>query len=220
MKVLIGSRGTIGRTLLDQTEFDKHYNSDNIELMRGGHYDLVVCAAPSGSRLLINRDSKADIASVEQLESVLSTCTINKLILCSTVDAINAPNTPYGANRLRLEKFLSNNFDTSIFRLSSLIGKHIKKNCLYDMAHNVYIEKINPMLVIQWYPLDRLWQDIEANWNSKEINLVSEPIKTQEIADCFFDFVFPSYPESDYPDLQPYVVSREEIFTAIERYLK
>lgn len=220
MQALIGYTGAVGRTLLDQTQFDAVYNSANIRSMQGRSYDLVVCAAPSGSRLLINQDSAADTQSIALLESVLSTCKIGKLVLCSTVDAVNWPTTPYGANRLKLEQFVLQNFDSAVFRLSSLVGQHIKKNCLYDMANGVYVEKINPLAVLQWYPLRRLWSDIQNNLDQPVTNLVSEPIVTQEIADRFFDLeLIPRLPP-EYRELRPYCSSREEIFAAIEEYLK
>jgi len=219
MKALIGSRGTVGTTLLEQTNFDAMYNSDSIESMRGQSFDCVVCAAPSGSRLLINRDPAQDNHSIQQLKSVLATCKINKFILCSTVDAVNYPGTPYGGNRRSLEQFAAQQFDTSVFRLSSLVGRHIKKNCLYDMQNGVYLEKINSSAVLQWNPLDQLWQDICDHWDTAQINLVSEPIAVDEINQRFFQLKIGTAPAPEYRDIQPYLYTKQEIFAAIERYL-
>jgi hypothetical protein len=219
MKALIGSRGTVGSSLLDQTEFDVVYNSDSVELMRGHSYDLVVCAAPSGFRLLINRDPESDNHNVQRLMSVLATCNIKRFILCSTVDALNYPNTPYGRNRLLLEQFAAEKFDSSIFRLSSLVGQHIKKNCLHDMRNRVYIEKINSAMQLQWNPLDQLWADIVQHWHRPVVNLVSEPIVVKEINDRFFQLGIGTAPAAEYQDIQPYLYTKQEIFAAMERYL-
>jgi len=221
---LIGHTGMIGQTLLDQHKFDLCYNSSNIDSFNNCAHDLVVCSAPSGNRLLINADSADDNFNLGKLMKVLASSSIKKFVLISSIDAINFPTTPYGNNRLRFENFIKAYIPGSqIVRLSSLVGKHIKKNMLYDLKHRVYLEHVNPTAKLQWYNLENLWKDIETITGSsvQTHNFVSEHIVNQEIITKFFPMcqVGPAK-ETTYRDIQPHWIDKQQIFSAMEKYLK
>jgi len=173
---------------------------------------------------LINNNSTDDSYNIETLIKVLTNSSIKKFVLISSIDAINFPTTLYGSNRLKFENFVRGHMPTShVVRLSSLVGKHIKKNMLYDLKHQVYLGHINPTAKLQWYNLENLWNDIETVITStvQTHNFVSEPIVNQEIITRFFPMhQVGSAKETTYRDIQPYWINKQHIFSAIEKYLQ
>jgi len=222
-QVLIGSRGVIGQSLLEQQSFDLVFNSDNIQDMTNGTYSRVICAAPSGNRLAINRGEIDDLSQVKQIAQVLDSCSIGQLVLISTVDVITDPTSTYGANRLHLEACVQQHANHYILRLCTLVGQHIKKNMLFDLTNNLYIDKIDGQAQLQWCILDDIVNQLklaEKN-NTRTVNLVSEPIVNEKIAEQFFPEVkLTAFDTNKKYNLTPYVYTQQQIFTAIERYLK
>lgn len=221
--ILIGSNGTIGRSLLTQRPFDQVYNSDNIEQMRGGRFHLVIIAAPSGNRLAINRGYGSDEQDIEQISQVIDSCEIDQLILISSIDVITNPNSRYSQNRKTLENKIKKYPNSKILRLATLVGESIKKNVLYDLAHGLWLDKIAGDAVLQWSLLDDLANQIDiALLNQvQEINVVSEPIVNHDIVQSFFPHIslYPNTTDITY-DVRPYVYCRRQIFQAIENYIK
>ena len=64
---LIGHTGFVGGTLLRQCPFDATFNSRNIQDIRGGHFDRIVCAGVSAVKWLANKEPEADSVSVPSL---------------------------------------------------------------------------------------------------------------------------------------------------------
>lgn len=220
---LIGSNGTIGSSIINTMPFTHVYNSDNIEEMKGNKFGLVVVAAPSGNRLTVNKDSNSDLHSIVSIIDAITHAQIDELVLISTVDTLAYPNSVYGNNRLQLENFVKTYCKKHhILRLSTLIGSTIKKNVLFDLKNNLFVDKIDPSAVIQWCPLDLLPVEINntIEKNINIINLVSVPITNIEIIKEFFpDVVTYSKAESKQYNVRPYRYVRSQIFTAIEKYL-
>jgi hypothetical protein len=92
---------------------------------------------------------------------------------------------------------------------------------LYDIKHNTpWVEKINADAWLQWYPLDHLEQDL-INLTQSEYNLCSEPIQGWEIINKFIPTLNLNSQSTDLQyDLKPYSVSKQEVFDAIQEYLK
>jgi hypothetical protein len=196
---LIGHTGFVGSTLLRQTSFSHCYNSKNFGDMSKQHFDLVVCAGVSSLKWVANQDPQADWAQIQELIDVLATIQTNRFVLISTVDVypvdlLKADEgaqlsdsdkiIPYGKNRLRLEQWVASYFvDHCIVRLPGLFGAGLRKNPLYDLIHNNGIEKINPASVLQWYPMHRLWQDMEIARKAglQSINLFTQPVSMREL---------------------------------------
>jgi hypothetical protein len=220
---LIGSNGTIGSSILNNMPFTHVYNSDNISEMSNNNFELVVVAGPGGNRLTVNKDPESDLRNVSTIIEAILKTSIERLVLISTVDTIAYPNTSYGWHRLQLENFVKIHCNKyHILRLSTLVGKNIKKNVLFDLKNNLFIDKIDPAAVVQWCPLDTLHNEIDyvINNNIEELNLVSEPISNQEIIQEFFPAVTAtSKTESKQYNIQPYRYTRKEIYTAIGNYL-
>jgi hypothetical protein len=223
MQALIGSNGTIGQSLLDNMNFDAVFNSDNLEKIKEQTWNLVVCAAPSGNRLAINRGQTQDFKDCETIVNTLAQCKIKQLVLIGSVDAETAPDSVYGRNRAWLEQELSQTHATSILRLSTLIGSRIKKNVLFDLKHNLFLDSLDRAAQLQWCILDDLPQQIDISLQGKCSirSIVSEPINNSQIIDRFFKHITTGHTESTVCyDQRPYVYSQAEIFAAMEKYLK
>lgn len=214
--------GLIGKRLQSFLPVDNVYTRKNINALGNTAHDILYCAAPSGNRIWAEQNPGLDSDSCLELISNLMSVTDTKLILLSTGDTQVRPNTAYGRNRLMLETFVKNNFKNyHIVRLPSLIGNDITKNMLYDIKHQTeWVNKINADAWLQWYPLDRLEQDLKS-LTHQEFNLCSEPIQGWEIIKQFASNLNLSTKTSDLKyDLKPYSVSKQEVFSAIEDYLK
>jgi hypothetical protein len=227
---LIGQTGLIGGVLKSSIVFDAEYNSSNIVDIRGRHFDTVYCAAPSGNRLLANKYPDRDQDNIDFLIENLKTITVDRFILISSVDVIQAPESVYGKNRGKLEQFVKNYFTNHhVIRLCTLIHTDIKKNVLYDLKHSLYLDKINGQEVRQYYPLEQLANDINIiiTHDIQDINLVSEPVKDQMIVDHFFPHVCtqcnPCNPYNLSCGKSPfdhYILTKNQIFNYIEKYIK
>lgn len=226
MQALIGQTGLIGQILCSQREFDHCFTTRNIDLLPNTAYDTVYCSAPSGNRIQAEQDPQADSASVDRLISALTRTDIGRIVLISTGDTQVNPGSTYGANRLRLEQAVSqHSAQHHIIRLSSLIHATIKKNILYDIRNQQYIDRINPRTQLQWYPLVCLIEDIDRaiQHDIAELNLCSEPIVNQAIIDRWGTAIasgIKDRPAGPAYDLKPYRHTQEEIFQYIEEYFQ
>lgn len=151
MKILVGHSGFVGSNLKDQTNFDKHFNSSNIEESFGTNPDLLVYSGVRAEKFLANSEPDKDFEIIENAIENIKKINPKKIILISTVDVYPVPVgvdeselidkekiQPYGKNRLHLEEWVEANFeDYLIVRLPGLFGKNIKKNFIYDLIHIV-----------------------------------------------------------------------------------
>jgi len=221
MMGLIGN-GLIGRRLRAFLSIDHIFTQTNVSSLTNYQFGTVYCAAPSGNRIWADQNPAEDTESCRQLIQHLELIKDTKLILISTGDTQVRPDTVYGRNRLKIENYIKNNFkEYHIVRLPSLIGSDITKNMLYDIKHQTpWIEKINADAWLQWYPLDRLQVDFSA-LTELEYNLCSEPIQGWEIINKFAPNLKLSPQDTNLRyDLKPYSVTKQEVFAAIEEYLK
>lgn len=200
---LIGYTGFVGTTLRAQTDFDAHYNSKNIQDIRGRAYDLVVCAGAPAVKWKANQEPEADLANLQMLMGHLAHVQAQTFILISTIDVYETPrnvdeNTPigtddlhpYGKHRYMLETFAQVQFPrTIVVRLPGLFGKGLKKNFLYDMIHTGESPWTHAQSVFQFYNMARLWADLQTVMASDVslINFATEPVKVADVAAQSFD---------------------------------
>lgn len=212
---LIGYTGFVGGNLHEQTEFTDVYNTSNIDDIDGKEYDLVVSAATYAEMWKINQAPEEDLARINGLIDHLKTVKATKFVLISTVGVYKNPNgadestpteleglLPYGVNRLHLEKFVSDNFDSTVVRLPGLFGKGLKKNVIFDLLHNNLIENIHHAGTYQYYNLANIWRDVNiaVDNNLKLVNFATEPVRTDEVAKhCFGISDFKQEPEGVTP---------------------
>jgi nucleoside-diphosphate-sugar epimerase len=207
---LIGYTGFVGSNLLNQRQFERLYNSKNIEEIQNNDFNLVMCAAAPSVKWLANKEPADDLAAVTRLITNLKKIKAKKFVLISTIDVYPNLNgvdedspiaktnlSPYGKHRLMLEEFVAENFDSLIIRLPAIYGRGMKKNPLFDLMRND-LKYINPESVLQFYYLDYLLTDIGKSLanNLKLINFATEPISLGQIAKEVFNIDLPSQTEN------------------------
>jgi hypothetical protein len=137
-----------------------------------------------------------------RLCDTLRTVTAKSFVLISTIDVYPrtrdadealdcgaAPNHAYGRHRLEFEAFVRDRFPHAlILRLPALFGPGLRKNVLFDLLTGNQLEKVNRASSFQWYPLERLPEDIRrAQRHKLELaNLFTEPLATSAIIDRHF----------------------------------
>lgn len=233
-KALIGYTGFVGGNLDAQTNFDFKYNSKNISEIDGKEFDLVVCSAARAEKWRINQEPEKDLEEINSLIEHLKTIKTKKLVLISTVDVYKLPVNvdestepekndlhPYGLNRLHLEEFCKNNFNTLIVRLPGLFGPGLKKNVIYDLLNDNNVEKIHHAGTFQYYNLENIWNDIEVVLSS-EINLINfatEPVRTDEIAKICFGIDFDNVPDGVNAGLYDMHTTHAGLFSKTGNYI-
>lgn len=200
---LIGHTGFVGGNLMRQAAFDACFNSRNIEEIAGRAFDRLVFSGAQAKKWWANQNPEEDWAGVARALDAMTDVSAARPVLISTVDVLGASEnradeaTPvatdglhaYGLNRLRLEEAFHGQFPHGlIVRLPGLFGPGLKKNVLYDLAHDNILDKINPASSFQYYDLGRLAADIEIAEKAglKLVHLFTAPIVTREVIDCFF----------------------------------
>ena len=199
---LIGYSGFVGSNLARDREFSDLYNSRNIQDIRGEKFSSVICAGVSAVKWRANKEPKADLAAIEALISHIDTITADEFILISTIDVYGAKNGPteaglsdnvspdaYGGHRFHLEQWVRRRFPhASVVRLPGLFGPGLKKNIIYDLLHDNMIDQINPADQLQWYPVVRLADDLDAIRRSgiSQINISPAPVTNRRLIDTCF----------------------------------
>lgn len=199
---LIGYTGFVGSNIYKQAPFDEVFNSKNIYDIEGKDFNLVVCAGVPAVKWWANQNPEQDLAVIANLSEIYKTIKTKRFVLISTVDVYPTPNnvtestpidldavSPYGKHRLMLEKTLEGCFEHfHVIRLPGLFGQGLKKNILFDMLCSNLLAKINLQSSFQWYPLSRIWKDIQTlvNEDLPVLNMAVEPISTKVIKDTFF----------------------------------
>jgi hypothetical protein len=223
---IIGHNGFVGQYLCQNLKFDFYFNSENINLLEKNTYDTIVCAAPTGNRIVANKNPEEDFENINKIIGILKNVTTSRFILIGTVDSILLQTSQYGNNRKFLEDFVKQKYQThNILRLSSLISNNIKKNLLYNIKYEKWLDTIDLHSILQWYPLSHLVEDINyavVN-NIPELNLVSEPILNLDIVQSFAPQHLPKISKKQNNlsyNFSPYKFTRNEIFKYIHEYMK
>lgn len=200
-KALIGYTGFVGSNILNQDEFDYLYNSKNIEEIQDLEFDLIVCSGAYGAKRKADKEPERDFNSIKRLMNNLEKVKTKKFILISTIDIYPNPSkvdentpieindlAPYGKNRRILELFAERFFNTTIIRLPTIFGKGLKKNIIYDLLNDTYVEMIHPDGMFQFYYLENVWSDINKALenNINILNIATEPVSATEIGKVCF----------------------------------
>lgn len=199
---LIGCTGFVGGNLASSRDFDLLIHRSNLESLRDAELSELVCAGLPAAKWTANQRPHDDAANIRRLQVVLSTVRAARVTVISTIDVYPCtegadesydcslrPNHAYGAHRLGFEGFIRKIFPhAAVVRLPALFGPGLKKNVLYDLLYDNHLESINPASRFQWYPLERLPNDlltVEAH-GLQLVNLVTEPIETRKIVRDLF----------------------------------
>jgi hypothetical protein len=245
MKVLVGDTGLVGSVLRQSVNFDATFNSSNIHKLpdiasRPGQVDELYLACLPATKWLVNQDAAKDLNNILSIVDVLANVWALKVVLISTIDIYQHTNIGaneeewtqfgplgYGANRLLFETLVQDTlgFNTCIVRLPAVFHPLIKKNILFDLLNDNNVGQINGNSAYQWYPLNRLWQDIQSIKGEGVINLFPPPIETLEIIDKFFPSAEISSGERisyDYRTMATesgYWLSKEEVMQEMEVFI-
>ena len=195
---LIGATGYVGGTLLRQRVFAHGYRSTNIEQIRGGSFDLLVCAGAPAQKWLANKEPDQDRASLARLMTALESVRAARVVLVSTVDVFGNPNGvdedtlvdlqglhAYGRHRFELEQFVRAHFPTAlIVRLPGLVGPGLRKNVIYDLHNDNNLAQVDSRACFQFYPMVNLWYDVQAALESdvRLLHLTAAPIDVASVA--------------------------------------
>jgi hypothetical protein len=229
-RALVGFTGLVGNSLMAEGRWTDLSNSTRP--LAPGHYDQIVCAAPSGTKWEANLHPNEDWKAVERLKEMLGKTTADEFILLSTIDALdhpyyNLPSTDYGRHRKDLERWAKDHFPKCrVIRLPGLFGPGLKKNLIYDLLHyptKIHEESINSKF--QWYPLTRLWSDIQwtRDQDIMERNIVTEAVTVRELVDLFhipdWRSTYRMWHNYDVYDPTGYVMTKDEVLTAIKEFI-
>lgn len=217
------------------------YDRNSVALASNTEHDVLVISAPTGNRLQVNQDTAQDFLDCQNLVENISRCKYRYLVHISTVDVYSSrssksavpskdlPITPYGQNRLWLENQLQILSRCHTIRLPSLIDKSIQKNILFDLKNSMWLEKINLDSSIQWYPLNRILEDINqiVSHGIRYENLVSSPVKNIEIISRYKENLLPTLKKNTALDVfaydirssyTDYLISDQEIWKNFDNY--
>lgn len=146
---LVGYTGFVGTNLCETYKFDYLINSKNITTAYGTNPDLLLYAGVRAEMFIANSNPQADfeiiLGAIENIKKINP----KRVVLISTVavyDKVFDVNedyeidesklTPYGKNRLFLEKWVLENYDDClVVRLPAIYGINLKKNFIYDYIH-------------------------------------------------------------------------------------
>jgi nucleoside-diphosphate-sugar epimerase len=231
--VLIGS-GFVGRNLLRDRAFGSVFNSANIDDIRHGKFDTVVCAAPGAEKWKANLEPLVDRASVERLWDALRTVDARKVVLISTVDVYPVPVDvdeedeidastcqPYGRHRLELEHRVRDNFYSLVIRLPALFGADLRKNALYDLLHDHEVDRIDSRGIFQFYDIRWLANDLKTADDAglTLLNVATEPMPIAEVASQLFGKTLSNRPESA-PPRYDFHTRHADLFGGSGNYLR
>jgi nucleoside-diphosphate-sugar epimerase len=189
MRGLIGHTGFVGSNILEQSSFDKCYNSKNIESIAGEKFDTLVCAGVSSVKWKANKEPEEDFKQIQKLIHNLDQAEFQTLVLISTIAVYDNPaDSAYGRHRLYLETYLMNQYENVyITRLPSLFGKGLKKNAIYDLINKDYRFVPSPWSYFQYYCLDNIGKDIQKqiDLGIKVLNINSERVPFDKVLNLF-----------------------------------
>lgn len=136
---IIGYTGTVGQSILDCfPDIAYKYNSKNINDICGKSFNNLFLACVPADKWYANSHSEEDLKVINDILDKLSQVTAKEVYLISTIDICYFPDEPYSINRLYFENSVKELFNNiHIIRLPGLIGKHIKKNFIYDIKHPI-----------------------------------------------------------------------------------
>jgi nucleoside-diphosphate-sugar epimerase len=138
-----------------------------------------------------------------RLAQVLASVTARRAVLISTIDvyqsAVRVDETvpanfdgegAYGTHRAWFEAFFASRFaDCTILRLPGLFAPDLRKNLIFDLLHdrNDQWQGMNPTSRFQFFDTSRTWE--MCQWAEGHeiplLNVSSEPVSAQEVADLF-----------------------------------
>lgn len=238
---VVGANGFVGsnlvRLLSNAVPISRHDLNAGISI----NFDVVVVAAPSATKWLIDSNPHEDLVNVRNLASQVARIRTNQIIHLSTIDVfvnktadseISARSTApgYGGNRALFEDLLlAGCSNVLVRRLPGLYGRGLKKNLIFDLMNRrlEHLLTYNPLSEYQYMSVDnalRLALDDRFR-NIQTMNLTAHPLTAAEIAGELRDFLSSTSPETHYnvrsmhAEVEGYFDSHEQSLTGVRRFL-
>lgn len=209
MIALAGYSGFVGSNIYARARnrIEGVFNTQNIEKAYGLEPDVLIFAGLRHDRQLAAKAPYKDYELVLEAQKNIRKINPNRLVLISTTEVYENPvgvdeeNSvfaagrgksgksgiqPYGLNRYYFEEWVRKNYpDSLIVRLAIPYGLNPRRNYIQDVV-NLRIRQADPKSAYQFYPLSRLWEDIQTALMEKLtlVNLASEPISVGELSQC------------------------------------
>lgn len=248
MSALIGYTGFVGGHLQTDISFQEMYNRANIADIQGLKTDLLICAGLPAEKWKANGDPDADWKNMANLSQLISTVDADKAILISTIDVYqpaldkNETSYPnligveaYGRNRAWFEMFFKAKFPNSlIVRLPGLYAPNLKKNLIFDLLNKREDQyaNVDGESAFQFFNVTRISEFIKIALENKLsiLNIATEPLSAQEIADIFsvqlktgkrrVEYRMKSIHNPIFNGKNGYLISKEETIRDISKLLE
>jgi nucleoside-diphosphate-sugar epimerase len=243
MSALIGHTGFVGGHLQTNFSFREKYNRTNISDIQGLNTDLIICAGLPAEKWKANSHPDSDWLNMANLSQLISTIEADKAILISTVDVYQPPinmtetsqpnligTEPYGRNRAWFELFFRAKFPNSlIVRLPGLFAPNLKKNLIFDLINKRedQYSNVDGESKFQFFDITQIAKVINIALENQlsTLNVASEPLLAQEVADIFkvqlstgkkkLNYQMKSNHESLFGGVNGYLFSKEETIQGI-----
>lgn len=209
MRVLVGSTGFVGATLARVSHFDLAVHRPDLDEIRGVRARELVCAGLPAAKYLANADPEGDWRNVTRLAGAVAEVEADRAVLVSTVDVYDRPvgvdeSAPpaydgaaaYGRNRAWFEAFVRAHVpEHVVLRLPALYGTGLRKNLVFDLLEGRADQwaRVNGRSTFQFFDVARTWDyAVRARAAGlRLVNLATEPVTAQAVADLF-DVVLPT----------------------------
>lgn len=203
MAILVGSTGFVGSHLVRAWDFDHQVHRPNLKSIRGAHTDLLVCAGLPAEKWRANKEPDRDWQNMAALAQVLATVRAERAVLISTIDVyqpavdVDEADPPafsgeeaYGSHRAWFEAFFQSHFpETLVVRLPGLFASDVRKNLVHDLLHGKSDQwaGVNPITTFQFFDVTKLKGTVDraSELGLTLLNVSSEPVTAQEVADLF-----------------------------------
>ena len=91
MKLIVGSTGLVGKSLIEQENFDFKFNTKNIheinQIATDGDELLLTCLP--ATKWMVNKDVVGDMKNIHDIINIISRKKYSKVTLVSTIDVYN-----------------------------------------------------------------------------------------------------------------------------------
>ena len=203
----------------------------------------MICAGLPAEKWKANSDPNSDWLNMATLSQFISTIETEKAILISTIDVYQPPidvtetsqpnligTEAYGRNRAWFELFFRAKFPSSlIIRLPGLFAPNLKKNLVFDLINKRedQYSNVDAESQFQFFDITQISKVITIALENQlsMLNIATEPLLAQEIADIFkvqlstgkkkLNYQMKSNHESLFRGENGYLFSKEETIQGI-----
>lgn len=195
--MLVGYTGFVGSNLCLSHKFSYLINSKNIEKAYGVSPKTLIYSGVPAEMFLANKFPQKDKEIIENAKNNIRKINPENVVLISTVAVYDCTNnvdedykpdcnklTPYGRNRLELEKWIEKNYKHHlIVRLPAIFGENMKKNFIYDLINYIpamltkdkyeILSNRDNLIKNSYYPLDNGFYKCKVLNTETRMNLKS-----------------------------------------------